>query len=48
VEEQKKVEKLEAALAVTKRLNEQEAKIQRVSAQMDIAKTTAQMVSNNP
>jgi trimeric autotransporter adhesin len=49
VEEQKKVEKLEAALAaVTKRLNEQEAKIERVSAQMDIPKTTAQMVSNNP
>jgi hypothetical protein len=49
LEEQKKVQKLEATLeAVNKRLKMQEAKIERVSAQMDIAKTTAQMVSNNP
>jgi trimeric autotransporter adhesin len=49
LEERRNVKKLEAALeAVTKRLNEQEAKIESVSAQMDIAKTTAQMVSNNP
>jgi hypothetical protein len=46
VEEQKKVQKLEAALeSVTKRLNEQEAKIERVSAQMAIS--AARMVSNN-
>lgn len=48
-EEQRKVQRLEAALdAVNRRLKEQEARIEKVSAQIEIAKPDAQMVSNKP
>jgi hypothetical protein len=44
LEEKKKVHKLESALAdVTKRLNEQEAKIERVSAQIEINQRAPQV-----
>ncbi len=49
LKEHRKVEKLEAALeAVNKRLKEQDAKIQRVSAQMEMSKVTPQVVANQP
>ncbi len=48
-EEQRKVQRLEAALdVVNRRLKEQEARIEKVSAQIEIAKPDAQMVSNKP
>src|SRR6476646_1241735 len=47
LEEQRKVQKLEAALAaVNGRLKEQDAKIERVSAQVKTSRATAQSVSN--
>ena len=47
LEEQRTVQKLEAALAaVNGRLKEQDAKIERVSAQVETSKATAQIVSN--
>ncbi len=47
LEEQSKVQNLEAALrAVNQRLKEQEAKIERVSAQIETGTATRQMVSN--
>jgi hypothetical protein len=48
LKEHRKVEKLEAALdAVNKRLAEQDAKIQRVSAQLEVSKPAPQTVANN-
>ena len=48
LEEQRKVQKFEAALAaVNKRLKEQEAKIERVSAQIEITKAAPQVVGNS-
>ena len=47
LEEQSKVQDLEAALrAVNQRLKEQEAKVERVSAQIEMSTATRQMVSN--
>ena len=47
LKEHRKVQKLEAALdAVNKRLKEQDAKIQRVSAQLELNKRAPQMVQN--
>ena len=49
VEEQRKVQKLEAALdAVNQRLKKQEAQIEKVSAQIEMGKSAPQIVSNNP
>jgi hypothetical protein len=49
LKEHRKVEKLEAALdAVSKRLKEQDAKIQKVSDQVELSKTTPQVVSSKP
>jgi hypothetical protein len=48
LKEHRKVEKLEAALdAVNKRLEEQEAKIQKVSDQAELSKPAPQVVSSN-
>jgi hypothetical protein len=48
LEEQRKVQRLEAALAtVNQRLTEQEAKIERVSAQIEMNKPAPQVVRNN-
>ncbi len=48
LEEQRKVQKLEAALAaVNERLKEQEAKVERVSAQIEITKAAPQVVGNS-
>ena len=48
LKEHRKVEKLEAALqAVNKHLKEQDAKIQKVSAQLDTSKPAPQLVLNN-
>jgi uncharacterized protein YlxW (UPF0749 family) len=47
LEEQNRVQKLEAALeAVNARLKEQDAKIERVSAQLEVSVGTPQMVDN--
>jgi hypothetical protein len=47
LEEQRKVQKLEAALAaVNSRLKEQDAKIEKVSAQIEVSKGTPQIVSD--
>jgi len=48
LKEHQKVEKLEAALgAVNKRLAEQDAKIQKVSAQLEVSKSAPQTVLND-
>jgi hypothetical protein len=48
LKEHRKVQKLEAALeAVTKRLKQQDAKIQKVSAQFEMSKPAPQVVNNN-
>jgi len=48
LEEQKKVQRLEAALdAVNQRLKKQEAKIERVTAQVEVNKPAQQVVRNN-
>ena len=48
LKEHRKVEKLEAALdAVNKRLNEQEAKIQKVGAQVGVSKPATKVVLNS-
>jgi trimeric autotransporter adhesin len=48
LEEHRKVEELEVALdAVNKRLGEQDSKIQKVSAQLEVTKPAPQMVRNN-
>ena len=47
VEEQSKVQKLEAVLsAVNTRLKEQDAKIEKVSTQLNVSTSTAQIVSD--
>jgi len=49
LKEHRKVQKLEAALeAVNERLKEQDAKIQKVSAQVELHKPAAQTALNNP
>ena len=49
VEAQKKVQKLEAALAsLNDRLNEQEGKIERVSARLELTNATPKLVRGNP
>jgi len=49
LKEHRKVEKLEAALeAVNKRLKEQDAQIQKVSAQLEVSKPSPHEVANNP
>ena len=48
LEEQKKVQKLEVALeAVTKRLDKQEAKTERVSREVELGRLEQQIVSSN-
>jgi hypothetical protein len=49
LKEHRKVETLEAALdVVNERLNQQDARIQKVSAQVEISKTAPRVVRNNP
>jgi prefoldin subunit 5 len=49
LEERRNVQKLEAALrAVNQRLKEQEAKIERVSAQIEVTKPAARMALHTP